>query len=191
MDLALPLSFSIQMWMGPFTPHPPSPHITHRPPSLLLIQHRQPMFTSQDAVTHWGCLQVPCVSWAMASVACSAPEKGRVAPRHPLDGSLTRWVLQTVPFPSRYSVIASAWWGFSSCRQNPFFLSILLYCKMKHVGCKIFGKSKKYTGENNDAHNPPSQTFRDNHNILMYFFEHFSHGSIFSRKCITHIYQKC
>ena len=90
-----------------------------------------------------------------------------------MGGSWIHSMLQAAHSPSTYSIISSVYWDTLPVRQKQFiwfFLGLFLYCKIKHVGCKIFGKSKSTQEKITIAHNPPSQTFRDNHNILMYFF---------------------
>lgn len=102
--------------------------------------------------------------------------KGARSPLHLPLHQLTSYAGRLLPPPSGkpHSHLFCGYVLPSSQNQGCFFLSLFLYCKIKHFGCKILGRSRKCTGENTIAHNTPSQTFQDNHNIFDVFLVAFS-----------------
>lgn len=78
----------------------------------------------------------------MALMAYGSPEKDEVLSLHPLDGSLTHQVFarSSLPLHVLNNLIYLVGILFLSGKTN-FFM--FLYCKIKHVGCKIFEKSRE------------------------------------------------
>lgn len=75
-------------------------------------------------------------------MACGSPEKDKVFSLHPLDGSLTHQVFASSSLPLHVlnNLIYLVGILFLSGKTG-FFM--FLYCKIKHVGCKVFEKSRE------------------------------------------------